>query len=73
MYVQLTYPAFQGHFAVTFQFICEEERDVSRGGGLEYLHRNPASRRRRRKGDPVPGTRMYNWATLSLEVINTET
>jgi hypothetical protein len=24
------------------------------GGGVEYLHRSPASRRRRRKGDPVP-------------------
>jgi hypothetical protein len=26
-----------------------------RGGGLEYLHHSPASRRRRRKGNPVPG------------------
>jgi hypothetical protein len=25
------------------------------GGGLEYLHRSPASRIRRRKGNPVPG------------------
>jgi hypothetical protein len=25
------------------------------GGRLEYLHRSPASRRRRRKGNPVPG------------------
>jgi hypothetical protein len=25
------------------------------GGALEYLHRSPASRRRRRKGNPVPG------------------
>jgi hypothetical protein len=25
------------------------------GGGLEYLHRSPASRRRRWKGNPVPG------------------
>jgi hypothetical protein len=24
-------------------------------GGLEYLHRSPASRRRRRKENPVPG------------------
>jgi hypothetical protein len=24
-------------------------------GGVEYLHRSPASRRRRRKGNPVPG------------------
>jgi hypothetical protein len=26
------------------------------GGGVEYLHRNPASRRRRRKGNSVPGS-----------------
>jgi hypothetical protein len=25
------------------------------GGGLEYLHRRPASRKRRQKGNPVPG------------------
>jgi hypothetical protein len=25
------------------------------GGGVEYLHSSPASRRRRRKGNPVPG------------------
>jgi hypothetical protein len=25
------------------------------GGGLEYLHRSPASRKRRQKGNPVPG------------------
>jgi hypothetical protein len=25
------------------------------GGGFEYLHRSPVSRRRRRKGHPVPG------------------
>jgi hypothetical protein len=31
-------------------------RDLSLqvGGGLEYLHRSPASRKRRRKGNPVP-------------------
>jgi hypothetical protein len=28
---------------------------TSPGGGIEYLHRSPASRRRRRKGNPVPG------------------
>jgi hypothetical protein len=35
-----------------------------RGGRLEYLHHNPVSRRRRRKGNPVPGgiTRPpYHW------------
>jgi hypothetical protein len=25
------------------------------GGGIKYLHRSPASRKRRRKGNPVPG------------------
>jgi hypothetical protein len=25
------------------------------GGGFEYLHRSPASRRRQPKGNPVPG------------------
>jgi hypothetical protein len=39
------------------------------GGGLEYLHRSPASRKRQRKGYPVP--RGYNWATLFLGGINT--
>jgi hypothetical protein len=28
---------------------------VLRGGGFEYLHRSPASRKRRRKGISVPG------------------
>jgi hypothetical protein len=41
------------------------------GFGLEYLHSNPAIRRRGRKGDPVPGG--YNRATLSLGDTNTET
>jgi hypothetical protein len=39
------------------------------GGGFEYLHRNPASRSMRRKGNQVPG----GIATLFLEVINTGT
>jgi hypothetical protein len=29
--------------------------NISCGGRFEYLHRSPASRRRRRKGNPVPG------------------
>jgi hypothetical protein len=29
--------------------------ETPRGGGFEYLHRTPASGRRRRKGNPVPG------------------
>jgi hypothetical protein len=28
---------------------------TTRGGGFEYLHRSPASRRRRRKRNPVSG------------------
>jgi hypothetical protein len=31
------------------------DRKILCGGGVEYLHRSPASRRRRRKGNPVPG------------------
>jgi hypothetical protein len=31
------------------------------GGGIQYLHRIHASRRRRRKGNPLPGG--HNWAT----------
>jgi hypothetical protein len=34
------------------------------GSGLEYLHRNPASRKRRQNEIPVPGR--YNWTTLPL-------
>jgi hypothetical protein len=39
------------------------------GGGLQYLHRSPAIRKRRRKGN----TWGYNWATLFLGDINTGT
>jgi hypothetical protein len=41
------------------------------GGGFEYLHRSPVSRRRRRKGNRVPVG--YNWATLFMGDINTRT
>jgi hypothetical protein len=41
------------------------------GDGFEYIHRSPASRMRRRKGNPVPEG--YNWATLFLGDINTGT
>jgi hypothetical protein len=41
------------------------------GGGLDYLHRGPASHKRRQKGNPVP--RRYNWAILFLEAVNTGT
>jgi hypothetical protein len=37
------------------------------GGELEYLHRRPASRRRR-KGNPV-----YDWTTVSLKDIKRKT
>jgi hypothetical protein len=43
---------------------------IPRGGELEYLHRNPASRRRRWKGNGAWG---YNWAILWLGDINTVT
>jgi hypothetical protein len=33
---------------------CEWE-SIPCGGGIEYLHRSPASGRRQRKGNPVPG------------------
>jgi hypothetical protein len=29
------------------------------GGGVECLHRSPASRRRQRKGSPIPGGCKY--------------
>jgi hypothetical protein len=38
------------------------------GGGFEYLHRSPASRRRRRKGKPSAWG--YNWVTLFLGDVN---
>jgi hypothetical protein len=46
-------------------------RSDPRGGGLEFLHRSPECRRKATKR----GTRGwgYNWATLSLRDINTET
>jgi hypothetical protein len=40
------------------------------GGGLEYLHRSPASRKRQQKGTQCRG---FNWATLFLGDINTGT
>jgi hypothetical protein len=41
---------------------------ASCGGGLEYLHRCPASRKRQQKGEP--SARGYNWATLFLGDVN---
>jgi hypothetical protein len=44
------------------------------GGGIEYLHRSPASRKRRRKGNPVPGDLGnpvpggYKYGDLALQV-----
>jgi hypothetical protein len=44
---------------VRAEHISEESEHIGGrtpcGGGFEYLHRSPASRRRRRKGNPVPG------------------
>jgi hypothetical protein len=34
-------------------YICDLDLQVE--GRLKYLHRSPASRKRRRKGNPVPG------------------
>jgi hypothetical protein len=50
--------------------LCIEASSTTpREGGLEYLHRSPWSRRKRRKEKPVPGG--YNWATLFLGHKNT--
>jgi hypothetical protein len=43
---------------------CHNTKTSPCGGGLEYLHRSPASRRRQRKGTPSRAWG-YNWATLS--------
>jgi hypothetical protein len=42
------------------------------GGGLEYLHRNPASRKRRQKGNPVPGVKLGE-IKYGLEARGTQT
>jgi hypothetical protein len=56
--------------------LCKEfiERSPC-GGGLEYLHRSPTSRRRRRNGNPVPGgitgppcPEGYKYGDLALQV-----
>jgi hypothetical protein len=43
------------------------------GGGLEYLYRSPASRRRRRKGNPVPGGISgppCHWGDINTETLS---
>jgi hypothetical protein len=46
-----------------------EESDISPcGGGVKYLHRSPASHRRRRKLNPVPGSitgPLCSWRNIS--------
>jgi hypothetical protein len=46
-------------YQVMSRGICGGKEAMGRlnpcGGGVEYLHRGPASHRRRRKGNPVPG------------------
>jgi hypothetical protein len=37
------------------------------GGGVQYFHRSPASRRRRRKGNAVPGEYKYRDLDLQIE------
>jgi hypothetical protein len=43
------------------------------GGELEYLHRSPATRKRRQKGNPVPGGHPvpegYKYGDLALQVV----
>jgi hypothetical protein len=46
-------------------------QNIPYGGGVEYFHRSPSSRRRRRKGNPVPGG--YNRVTLYLRDIKAGT
>jgi hypothetical protein len=41
------------------------------GGGLEHLHHSLSNRKKRRKRNP--NTRSYNWATLFLGEMNSET
>jgi hypothetical protein len=59
------------HLQVKLEFNPTESQHVPRGGRLDYVHRSPASYRRRRKGNQVPGE--YNWATVSHGDINTDT
>jgi hypothetical protein len=46
--------------------------EIPCGGGLEYFNRSPASHRKRRKGRQ-PSDWGYNWATLLLGDVTTET
>jgi hypothetical protein len=47
--------------------ICYEQNKLRvTGVGVEYFHRSPASRRRRREGNPVPGG--YEHGDLALQV-----
>jgi hypothetical protein len=48
----------------------ESQEHTLSGGGLEYLHSRPASRSRRRKGNPVPGgiTGPHKYRNLVLQV-----
>jgi hypothetical protein len=63
-----TIPSAPAQSLTLFMDSCKPQR----GGGLKYLRRSHASRRKRRKGkNPVLGG--YNWATLSLGDINTGT
>jgi hypothetical protein len=39
-------------------------------GRLEYLHRSPASRKRRRKGNPVPRGLAFQVGRVSNETVN---
>jgi hypothetical protein len=48
-------------------YICETVAClIPCGGGVEYLHYSPASRRRQQKGNPLPGG--YKYGDLAIQV-----
>jgi hypothetical protein len=60
-----------GEHIMSVTTLVESVSESPRGGGLEYLHCSPASRRRRRKGEASAWG--YKWATLFLGDISTGT
>jgi hypothetical protein len=53
---------------LTFVLVCRKKRVTPYGGAVEYLHRRPASRWRRRKWNPVPDPGGYKYRGLALQV-----
>jgi hypothetical protein len=62
----------RGMYTDTRRGTTDISAKIPRRCQLQYLHNNLASRRRRCKGKPEPGTRGYNWATLSQKGTNTK-